>query len=138
MLYKAKEPKFLWIVLLLLSLLYAMYQDDRLRILFFILAAVFVLALFISYTLQIEEDWLVLSCYLFGVKLFQRKVHVESIKQILLIQNERQTIVLVQTSNSIRLKLQRFKPVTYINEIQQYAERHALPLKEQSFLKQGK
>ncbi|MEY8751996.1 hypothetical protein ACTHQ4_00940 [Alkalicoccobacillus gibsonii] len=138
MLYKAKEPKFLWIVLLLLSLTYAFYQDTTLRIVFLILAVLFVMVLFSSYTLKIEEEWLIFSCYVLGIKLFQRKVQAESIKQILLIKNERQTIVLVQITNSIRLKLQRFKPVTYIEEIQQFAERNALPLKEQSLLKQGK
>lgn len=138
MLYKAKEPKFLWIVLLLLSLTYAFYQDTTLRIVFLILAVLFVMVLFSSYTLKIEEKWLIFSCYVLGIKLFQRKVQAESIKQILLIKNERQTIVLVQITNSIRLKLQRFKPVTYIEEIQQFAERNALPLKEQSLLKQGK
>jgi predicted membrane protein len=138
MLYKAKEPKFLWIVLLLLSLTYAFYQDTTLRIVFLILAVLFVMVLFSSYTLKIEEEWLIFSCYVLGIKLFQRKVQAESIKQILLIKNERQTIVLVQITNSIRLKLQRFKPITYIEEIQQFAERNALPLKEQSLLKQGK
>lgn len=88
--------------------------------------------------IKIEEEWLIFSCYVLGIKLFQRKVQAESIKQILLIKNERQTIVLVQITNSIRLKLQRFKPITYIEEIQQFAERNALPLKEQSLLKQGK
>ncbi|MEN0644566.1 hypothetical protein MKY91_15545 [Alkalicoccobacillus gibsonii] len=138
MLYKAKEPKFLWIVLLLLSLTYAFYQDTTLRIVFLILAVLIVMVLFSSYTLKIEEEWLIFSCYVLGIKLFQRKVQAESIKQILLIKNERQTIVLVQITNSIRLKLQRFKPITYIEEIQQFAERNALPLKEQSLLKQGK
>lgn len=138
MLYKAKEPTFLWIVLLLLSLTYAFYQDTTLRVMFLILAVLFVMVLFSSYTLKIEEEWLIFSCYVLGIKLFQRKVQADSIKQILLIKNERQTIVLVQITNSIRLKLQRFKPVTYIEEIQQFAERNALPLKEQSLLKQGK
>ncbi|WYP25667.1 hypothetical protein NSQ54_15265 [Alkalihalobacillus sp. FSL W8-0930] len=138
MLYKAKEPKFLWIVLLLLSLTYAFYQDTALRIVFLILAVVFVLVLFSSYTLKIEEEWLIFSCYVLGLKLFQRKVQAASIKQILLIKNERQTIVLVQITNSIRLKLHRFKPVTYIEDIQDFAEKNSIPVKEQNFLKQGK
>ncbi|MFK3938385.1 hypothetical protein ACI2JA_12875 [Alkalihalobacillus sp. NPDC078783] len=138
MLYKAKEPMFLWIVLLLLSLTYAFYQDTALRIVFLILAVLFVMVLCSSYTLKIEEEWLIFSCYVLGVKLFQRKVQAGFIKQILLIKNERQTIVLVQITNSIRLKLHRFKPVSYIEEIQQFAERNNLQIKEQSFLKQSK
>lgn len=138
MLYKAKEPKFLWILLLLLSLVYAFYQDNTLRALFFILAALFLMMLFSTYTLKIEEESLTLTCYVVGMKLFQRTVKASSIKQILLIKNERQTIGLVQISNSIRLKLHRFKPDAYIEELEQFAERNALPLKEQSFLKQDK
>ncbi|MEK4566072.1 hypothetical protein MKX54_15500 [Alkalihalobacillus sp. FSL R5-0424] len=138
MIYKAKEPKFLWIVLLLLSLTYAFYQDTALQIVFLSLAVVFILVLFSSYTLKIEEEWLIFSCYVLGLKLFQRKVQAASIKQILLIKNERQTIVLVQITSSIRLKLHRFKPVTYIEDIQDFAEKNSIPVKEQNFLKQGK
>lgn len=136
--YKAREPKFLWILLFVMSLFYAIYQENPFTILFIVLAIVFLIIMFSHYTLIIDENTLIFKYHLGGITLIQRKVTADSIIKITFITSSRQTIALVQLQKGFRLKLHRFQPVDFIQDLKEFAEEHEVQTEETSFLKQSK
>lgn len=136
--YKAKEPKFLWLLLLLISLAYTFYFDNIYRLVTIALSAVFAVLMFSYYELAIDEKRISFSWYVAGIKVIHREISAASVKKIMFIESSRQTIALVELHKGLRLKLHRFKPVTYIEELRQFAQTHQIDTEETSFLKQRK
>ncbi|MDQ0206572.1 hypothetical protein [Alkalicoccobacillus murimartini] len=136
--YKAKEPKLLWILLFLTTLLYALFLEGQYLVVFVLVSVVLVIIMFSHYTFTIDETTLTMRYHVAGIQIFKRSIQAESIKKILFITSSRQTIALVQLHKGLRLKLHRFQPSDYIQELQEFAEEHDVATEETSFIKQRK
>ncbi|TSB48190.1 hypothetical protein [Alkalicoccobacillus porphyridii] len=134
--YKAKESKFLWLLLLITSLVYAFFLDGVYQLLAVVVAAIFAVIMFSHYTLSINENSITFSWYLAGLRALNREIPASSMKRITFITSIRQTLALVELHKGFRVKLHRFRPDGYIEELKSFTDLHQVDKEETSFLKQ--
>ncbi|WP_088103950.1 hypothetical protein [Halalkalibacter urbisdiaboli] len=124
MTYKAQEPKFLWLVLAIITLTYANVLELPWGYVAFLFLAICLVATMIEYHLKIEEDRISFDIRFLRILLKTRVIHADEMKDIHVITLGSKNIVLVNVKKGVRLKLHRFQPKTFANEMTEFAERH--------------
>lgn len=126
MIYRAKEPKFLWILLFIVTLTYAYALDSVYSFFAYFILFLFFAAMTTSYLFEIEEDSFVYEVRMLGVVISKRKIESNEVEKIHIIHAGPRTIVLINVKKGMRLKLHRFAPSGYEEHVQQFARRHAI------------
>jgi hypothetical protein len=125
MIYKAKEPKLLWILLFILTITYAYALESTLwTYIAYGFAFIFFAAITMSYQLQIREDKLVYVIEIFGFTLRKRTLLVSDLEKLTVIHLGQRTILLVNLKKGFRIKLQRFRPEGLTDEMIEFAQAH--------------
>ncbi|MFC0469588.1 hypothetical protein ACFFHM_03360 [Halalkalibacter kiskunsagensis] len=111
MTYQAKEPKFLWILLFILTITYAYALESTLwTYIAYSFAFIFFAAITMSYQLEIVEDKLIYVIEIFGFAVKKRTILAREIEKLNVIQIGQKSILLVYLKKGFRIKLQRFQP----------------------------
>lgn len=129
--YRANEPKFLWVLLLILTITYAYAFEDRfLTYGHYELSFLFFAAMTISYQIEIRERELFRTVSVFGFKVRKRTIHVNEIEKMEIVGVGKRKIVLLYLQKRIRIKLHRFSPEGLPEELSIFARDHQISVVE--------
>ncbi|WP_100405285.1 hypothetical protein [Bacillus solitudinis] len=124
--YRAQEPKFLWLMMAIVALTYGNILESIYMVASYVLVFICVIAMMVVYQLHLEEDTLTFKILIFGKCLHKRMVKARDIEKIHIISIGKKTMALVQMKQGFRLKLHRFKPATYLEEVRRFANRYSI------------
>ncbi|WP_034750999.1 hypothetical protein [Halalkalibacter wakoensis] len=123
MTYKADEPKFLWILLFVLTITYAYALESVVwTYIAYGLSFIFFAALTLRYRLEVKEEQFIHTIQVFGFSLLKRTIHANDIEKITIIYLGKKTIILLHLKKKLRIKLQRFSPEGIDQQMIQFAE----------------
>ncbi|NEU30052.1 hypothetical protein GN156_04570 [bacterium LRH843] len=128
MIYYAKEPKFLWILLCIVSFIYAYALESSYSSIFYVLLFFSFTAMALNYRLEIKENTMFYEMRFLRVVLNKRTIHATEIKKIQFVYASTRTIVLIHVKNRMRLKIHRFVPNEYDENIKRFANNHSIPI----------
>ncbi|WP_332695696.1 hypothetical protein [Halalkalibacter lacteus] len=123
MTYQAKEPKFLWILLFILTITYAYALESTLwTYIAYGFAFIFFAAITMSYQLEVLEDKLIYDIEIFGFAVRKRTLLANEIEKLTVIHLGQTSILLVYLKKGFRIKLQRFRPEGITNQMIEFAQ----------------
>lgn len=130
MTYKATEPKFLWILLFIITLTYAYSLDSIWKYIAYLLSFFFFVAMLMTYEVKVEENQIVYSITIIGMKVMRKRIEPENIEALTMIDVGR-TIMLIELKKGFRIKLQRFSH-DLKKELETFAENHKIHIEKPS------
>ncbi|WP_332634262.1 hypothetical protein [Halalkalibacter flavus] len=123
--FVAKEPKFLWILLFILTITYAYALEETLWTnVAYGVSFIFFAALTMSYRLDVLEDKIIHIVHVFGFAIRKRTIEADEVAKLTIIHLGQRTIILLHLKKGLRLKLQRFSPKGLETELLQFAKKH--------------
>lgn len=126
MTYHAKEPKFLWILLFVMTLTYTYALDSAFEYIAYVVLFLFFAAMTTNYKLEILEDSLKYEIRILSMAISKRVVKPNEIEKVHMIHAGSRPIVLVHLKKGMRLKLHRFVPEGFDESLAQFAHKHAI------------
>ncbi|KHF41078.1 hypothetical protein [Halalkalibacter okhensis] len=125
MTFQAKEPKFLWILLFILTITYAYALESTIWTnVAYGVSFLFFAALTMSYRLEVLEDRFIHVVQVFGFSIKKRIIHPYEVDKLTIIHLGQKAIILLHLKRGIRLKLQRFSPQGLEEKVLQFAKGH--------------
>ncbi|KGA95747.1 hypothetical protein AJ85_20635 [Alkalihalobacillus alcalophilus ATCC 27647 = CGMCC 1.3604] len=128
--YMAREPKFLWILLFIVTLPYANLLESNFRYIAFALLFVYAAAMMIQYELFFEEEEIRMEFKLLKYRLFEKRAHAKEIDLIQFIDLGRRNVIFVKKKDGKQMRLHRFKPENFVGRTRMFAEAHELKKEE--------
>ncbi|ARK31890.1 hypothetical protein [Halalkalibacter krulwichiae] len=123
--YKASEPKFLWILLFILTITYAYaLESTALTNVAYALAFFFFAGMTLRYELEIREDELFRVVHVIGFTLKKQTIHADEIEKLEVIQVGERSIILLYLKKKMRIKLQRFSPEGLSEHLIEFSRRN--------------
>lgn len=129
--YKAKEPMFLWLLLILLAMVYGSMLDQSYQWFAYGVVIVLLLVMTTSYQFIPEQQQLTYRIVILGKTIVNRVLRAEDIKKIIVIAIGSRTIILIYPKSGMRIKLHRFVPDGLESEVRVFATAHQIPVEEQ-------
>jgi hypothetical protein len=127
MIYKANEPKFLWILLFILTITYAyVLESTLLTYLAYGISFIFFAAMTMSYQLDVREKELYRVITVFGFAVIKRVILANEIEKLDIIQVGERAIVLIHLKKKMRIKLQRYSPDGLTEQLVSFAHNHQI------------
>lgn len=129
--YKAKEPMFLWLLLILLAMIYGSILDNLYQWIAYGAVIVFLLVITTSYQFIPGQDQLTYRIVILGKTIVNRVLRAEDINKILVINVGNRTVVMIYPRSGMKIKLHRFVPDGLESEIRVFAAAYQIPIEEQ-------
>ncbi|WP_017726421.1 hypothetical protein [Halalkalibacterium ligniniphilum] len=131
--YSAKEGKTIWVILISLAIANLVLIDSDFQFLPYVLLAVFFVALFMKYRLTVSARTVTFEIHIFGVNVLKRVIEATKIKSAYFMKMGRGHTVLFLMKRGIRLKLTRFSPDSFHEDLYRFAQRHEIPIHSVGF-----
>jgi hypothetical protein len=127
--YKAEESKFLWFLLAIMMMTYAYALESVWMYGAYLLLSVCLVLALVDYRLIIEEGIITFEVRFLGMTLRRRRLQANDIDDMHIIKVAKRVIVLVNVKSGFRLKLHRFRPTTFYEDLQAFAIEHHIKVK---------
>ncbi|WP_368503425.1 hypothetical protein AB3N04_14530 [Alkalihalophilus sp. As8PL] len=128
--YIAQEPKLLWTILFFMAMTYAYALDGPSEYLAYVGMAVSLAALTTRYHLTVSEDTLSMKVKVVGVTLRHKKIEAKEISKVHQIIAGTKVIFIMSGNKGEEMKLHRFKPDSFEQEIERFVTHHQLTIKQ--------
>ncbi|MDT8858602.1 hypothetical protein N0O92_00070 [Alkalihalobacillus sp. MEB130] len=139
MIYRAKEPKFLWILLFVLTITYAYaLESTTLTYVAYGISFIFFAAMTMSYQVEVLEEKLIHVVQVFGFSLLKRTIPASTIDKVTVIYLRERAIILLTFKRKMRMKLQRFTPEGLESTLIEFANSNNIEVINRDPLKENK
>ncbi|WP_227937493.1 hypothetical protein [Alkalihalobacillus deserti] len=129
--YRANEPKFLWILLFILTITYAYaFEDPLLTYTAYGLSFLFFSAVTLSYQLEVRDRELIRTVRVFGFVLKKQIIRADEIAKLEIIEVGVRKIVLLFLKKKMRIKLHRFSPEGLPEELSTFSKENNITIIE--------
>ena len=129
--YRANEPKFLWILLFVLTITYAYALENQvLTYVAYGLSFLFFAAMTLSYQLEVRDREIVRTILVFGFLVKKRIILADEIEIFEIIELGERSIVLLHLKKGMRMKLHRFSPAGLREAITKFGMKNNIPVIE--------
>ncbi|KYG33514.1 hypothetical protein [Alkalihalobacillus trypoxylicola] len=126
--YITREPKFLWILLFIVTLPYAYISESNFRYIAFVLLFVYVFAMMIEYHLVVEERTISVKIKFLRFKLLEKAANVDEIGSIQFVDIGTRHVIFIKKKQGGQIRIHRFKPEHFSGRIRQFAQLHELKI----------
>ncbi|MBU8905362.1 hypothetical protein [Desertibacillus haloalkaliphilus] len=124
--YKAKESKTIWTVLIIIATFNIFFLDHRLAFFPYLFLVLLILALFVNYELRISDDRIQFKINLFSLTVVTREAMADNIKEMYFMNLAGKVSVLVMMHKGFRLKLAKFEPTDFDRDLLTFATNHGI------------
>ncbi|ERN52186.1 hypothetical protein [Alkalihalophilus marmarensis] len=126
----AEEPKILWTILFFMAMTYAYALEGNTQYFAYAAMAVSFLALTTRYHLTVEEDRLVMIIKVAGMKVRTKQLQAMEITNVHQIIAGSKVIFIVTGKSGQQMKIHRFKPHSFEQEVSEFVDRNELQIKQ--------
>ncbi|MFC0559529.1 hypothetical protein [Halalkalibacter alkalisediminis] len=126
--YRANEPKFLWVLLFILTITYAYaFENPILTYVAYGLSFLFFTAMTLSYQVEVRERDLVRTISVFGFPIKKQIIQADEMEKFEIIEVGDRQIVLLYLKKKMRIKLHRFSPDGLPESLATFATENNIP-----------
>ncbi|WP_026671809.1 hypothetical protein [Alkalihalobacterium bogoriense] len=124
--FHAKESQTFWLILMMFAIVNLLFLEHRIAVFPYVFLVVVVIALFLSYELVVEEKKLTLFMKVFGKTVITRELEPTNIKEMYFISFGNSSTVLIKLKKGLRWRITKFKPDSFMDELESFANRHSI------------